>query len=241
MKRLGYFEKLSLAARWFLPNEEAESVIDDYREILGELSSPEEAFERFGEPWRAALAADKKSACRWHFVFLVFSVLLFIPYLLILKGVYSFSASMLALTALTVLLLLWLGVGKPDLAALPKGVAVSFGIAVLFLAVLCGSFFYISGHVSDSVGPDFGHFLVISVFIFSLFGMAGIVCARMFDRRWRAVTVLSITVILVSICFLSLIRSMEPISDPAGALEIASRKCVVISVCGVLVSGVFVC
>lgn len=74
MKRLGYFEKLSLAARWFLPNEEAESVIDDYREILGELSSPEEAFERFGEPWRAALAAEKKARaggilCFWSFLY----------------------------------------------------------------------------------------------------------------------------------------------------------------------------
>lgn len=33
MKRFDYFEKLSLAARWFLPREEAESVIDDYRDF----------------------------------------------------------------------------------------------------------------------------------------------------------------------------------------------------------------
>lgn len=241
MKRLGYFEKLSLAARWFLPGEEAESVIEDYREILDELSSPDEALERFGEPWRVAWMADRKSACRWIFVFLLFSGLLFIPYLLILNGIYSFSASLVALTALVVFMLLWLGVGKPGVAALPKWIAVSFGIAVLFLAVLCGSFFYISQHISDTVGPDFGHFLVISVFIFSLFGMAGIVCARIFDRRWRAATALSITVILACICFLGLIRSMEPISDPAAALRLVSRKCAVISVCGVLVSGVFVC
>lgn len=241
MKRFGYFEKLSLAARWFLPGDEAESVIEDYREILDELSSQDEAFERFGEPWRVAWVADKKGAGLWHLIFLVFSGLLFTPYLLILNGIYSFSASLLALTALAVFMLLWLGAGKPGIAALPKGIAVSFVMAVLFLAVLCGLFFYISGHISDSVGPDFGHFLVISVFIFSLFGMAGIVCARMFDRRWRAVTALSITVILACVCFLSLIRSMEPISDPAAALGQVSRKCVLISVCGVLVSGVFVC
>ena len=32
MKRWGYLEKLSLAARWFLPREEAEGVISDYRD-----------------------------------------------------------------------------------------------------------------------------------------------------------------------------------------------------------------
>ena len=39
MKRFGYFEKLSLAARWFLPQDEAESVIDDYRDILSESAN----------------------------------------------------------------------------------------------------------------------------------------------------------------------------------------------------------
>lgn len=241
MKRLGYFEKLSLAARWLLPNEEAGSVIEDYREILGELSSPDEAGERFGKPWRAAWAVDRKSARRWHLIFLVFSVLVFVPYLLILDGIYSFSASLLALAVLAISLLLWFGAGKPDFKALPKGIIVSFAVAALFLAVLCGSFFYLAGHIFNPLVRYLGTFLEVCVFIFSLFGVAGIVCARMFDRRWRAVTVLSITVILTSVCFLELIRSMAPISDPVAALEQVSRKCALISVCGVLVSGVFVC
>ncbi len=67
MKRFDYFEKLSLAARWFLPREEAESVIDDYRDILSEVGGQEEARERFGRPWGPVMElADSKKVRRWH-------------------------------------------------------------------------------------------------------------------------------------------------------------------------------
>ena len=67
MKRFGYFEKLSLAARWFLPQDEAESVIDDYRDILSEIGEQKEAVERFGKPWRPVMElADSKKVRRWH-------------------------------------------------------------------------------------------------------------------------------------------------------------------------------
>ena len=61
MKKFGYFENLSLAARWFLPWEEAKGVIEDYRDILMEVKGPEEAVKRFGTPVQAVLAtADRK-------------------------------------------------------------------------------------------------------------------------------------------------------------------------------------
>lgn len=67
MKRLGYFEKLSLAARWFLPQDEAESVVDDYKDILREVGGSEEAVERFGMPWKPVIElADRKKVLRWH-------------------------------------------------------------------------------------------------------------------------------------------------------------------------------
>ena len=62
MKKFGYFENLSLAARWFLPWEEAKGVIEDYRDILMEVKGPEEAVKRFGTPVQAVLAtADRKN------------------------------------------------------------------------------------------------------------------------------------------------------------------------------------
>lgn len=78
MKRLGYFEKLSLAARWLLPNDEAESMVEDYKDILYEVSGPEEALERFGKPWKPVMElADRKEVRRWHvaFIYMMFCTL----------------------------------------------------------------------------------------------------------------------------------------------------------------------
>lgn len=67
MKRLGYFEKLSLAARWFLPQDEAESVVDDYKDILREIGGQEEAVKRFGPPWKPVIElSDRRKVLRWH-------------------------------------------------------------------------------------------------------------------------------------------------------------------------------
>ena len=64
MKGLGYFEKLSLAARWFLPREEAQEMEEDYRDILMEVEGSEEAVKRFGTPVRLARLRDR----RWRAV-----------------------------------------------------------------------------------------------------------------------------------------------------------------------------
>lgn len=80
MKRLGYFEKLSLAARWFLPNEEAESMVEDYKDILNEVRGPEEALEHFGPPWKAVMElADRKKVRRWHMFFIMMAFCAVVP------------------------------------------------------------------------------------------------------------------------------------------------------------------
>ena len=88
MKRLGYFEKLSLAARWLLPNDEAENMVEDYKDILYEVSGPEEALERFGPFWKPVMElADRKKIRRWHiaFAYMLFCTV-FPPLYCILNG-----------------------------------------------------------------------------------------------------------------------------------------------------------
>lgn len=80
MKGLGYFEKLSLAARWFLPQEEAESTIEDYRDILLELHASEEARERFGPPVKLIIGlGEPEKMRRWHFYFAMMALCAFAP------------------------------------------------------------------------------------------------------------------------------------------------------------------
>ena len=75
MKKIGYFTKLSLAARWFLPETEAGAVIEDYREILAEMGE-EEGEKKFGPPVKAVLKiADKRSVAAWHLAFAAMAVL----------------------------------------------------------------------------------------------------------------------------------------------------------------------
>lgn len=84
MKRLGYFEKLSLAAKWFLPHDEAENMIEDYKDILYEVQGPEEAMKRFGPPWKPVMElADKKKVRRWHMFFIMMLFCAFVPFLTI--------------------------------------------------------------------------------------------------------------------------------------------------------------
>lgn len=79
MKRFGYFEKLSLAARWLLPREDAQGMIEDYKDILFETKGPEEALERFGPPWKPVLElVEPVKLRRWlvAFLYMMFSLLL---------------------------------------------------------------------------------------------------------------------------------------------------------------------
>jgi len=85
MKRLGYFERLSLAARWLLPRGEADSMIEDYRDILYEVPGPEEALKRFGPPWKPVMAlADTKKIRRWHLFLILMVFCSLVPFLMIL-------------------------------------------------------------------------------------------------------------------------------------------------------------
>ena len=50
---MDYIKKLNFAARWFLPQNEAEDVVNDYQEMLAE--GGEDPEERFGSPVKAVL------------------------------------------------------------------------------------------------------------------------------------------------------------------------------------------
>lgn len=92
MKKFGYFEKLSLAARWFLPREEAKGVIEDYRDILMEVEGPEQAVKRFGPPVKLVRGLeDGRKVRRWHFFFaaILFFILLPFPLYLLFSSLWS--------------------------------------------------------------------------------------------------------------------------------------------------------
>lgn len=241
MKHLGYFKKLSLAARWLLPREEAEETVRDYRELLEDMG--EMAFqEKFGGPVRAVLAAvERKKAAAWHLALLLFAVLDFLPVIFLIKGFYSFPAVLLGAAALITFLFVWFGADKTEDSSISKGLAASCGLIVLFFVILCGILFYFTRNYSSPNGRYLGRFLEVSIVLSAVFGLAGIICARLFHRRWRAVVILCVTAAFVSMYFLSLIQCMDPQFDSVGALPVYFRRCVLILVCGAVIAGVSLC
>ena len=262
MKQMGYLEWFALAARWVLPQGEAEEVIDDYRHILKDMRGDEEAAAAFGSPWEAALAlTDKKRFRRWQRIFWALCLLIFLPlainvllvefqYLnyelltnsligaaLIFGGVLllrraSFSKPVsvglgLVLAAAAFLCLLFNisnMLGLPVLqsshvlgaAAVLGTVCFGFGrmksrkmksslIIVLVLAFLSAGCVY--GLTMYSVHSNIYLFAnhmglvrgiaTIGVILFAVLVMAGLVFARMFDRRWRAVFVFALCGLLM--------------------------------------------
>lgn len=84
-----YLAKLSRAARWYLPPEEAAEVVEDYREIVGERSG-EELRRDLGTP-RTAMKqlAQPKAYRRWVAVFALLAACLLPPAALPLLRVLS--------------------------------------------------------------------------------------------------------------------------------------------------------
>lgn len=67
MKGFSYFQRLSLAARWALPQKEAGELIEDYRDILADLPEEKNPREVFGAPWAFVSGlSGAKSLRRWH-------------------------------------------------------------------------------------------------------------------------------------------------------------------------------
>ena len=242
MKKFGYFEKLSLASRWFLPWEEAKGVIEDYRDILMEVKGPEEAVKRFGTPVQAVLAtADRKNIVIRHFMLLLFAVLSFLPVFLQIKGFYSSPAAIFAAVPLMILVFVWYGGDKSKEPGIPKGLAVSCGLLALFLILLCGAMFYFSANPLHPYVRYMGVCLEIIVPVSAISGLRGIACAQLFGSRWKAAVILCVTTALASMCCLSLIHCMAPIADPVSAFRACSWKCVLVSLCGMAAAGMSLC
>lgn len=167
MKGLGYFEKLSLAAHWFLPREEAEDTIRDYRELLEDMG--EKAFKRkFGGPVRAAVfSADKRKIWMWQGAcgfLLLFGVFLALGFCFGINPFFEFPLfdwQALFIFLIIFCLVFWLGTGWALGRSFSKRESILFfslltvfsvigGFAVFELLVYCFPMIYF-----DSYYPEY--------------------------------------------------------------------------------------
>lgn len=247
MLKLTYYKRLCCAARWFLSSKEAAELMEDYQDMIAEVGE-EGAEGKFGPPVKVALAvADRREVVGWHLVLAAELAFLFFAVHWTRHSAF-YSLAVLALAAvMSGLLFLWFGRGpwRNPFKGLPKPILFTVIPMCIFILVLLGPVFFLPRML---VSPYmFDEWVVIiqglrvCVGVAAVMGGAGVVLARLFDRRWRAVAILSFTVICISVHFLSLLCNMDPSFYPADHLFANSQECMFIAGAGFLTAGLSLC
>ena len=238
-----YMTRLERAARWRLPPKEAEEVIADYREMVGDPPRPEEELLRdLGKPRDAVKPLVQPRQYRICLaVFLAASVCIlalgFSPtmigypiWLMFFDSWYPWSANSplipyIAAVLSAVTALVWFRRQGRKEAPIPILLAVLLACCggVLLVCGLCArdfdAFLDMWGTVKPFLGPGesaSAAFYLTRVAmaegcgIIALAGEVGLVKARTRDRRWAAVYMMAMTVIMTCVAYVSMTGSMDP-------------------------------
>lgn len=219
MKKSNYLARLSRAARWQLPAEEAKEVIADYRELLFHKSETgTQLAQELGTPWQAVkLAQPPKKYGRW---LAIFSLLFLCPTTLAIwlftREHHSPAAACLAVLGAG-LALAWFQ-PAPKQKESSKKIFLLLGGQVLFVLLAAGIFFSLSWsvlhHKAAFVPPqEMGQTVTWSFraagLVSALSAVWGLVHARMAGRCWRALYTLGLTLLALCLLALSLLHSMS--------------------------------
>lgn len=234
MKR-DYLSRLSLAARWYLPPEEAAEVIEDYQDIVrrrseeflcDDVGTPRVAARQLAQPkayrrWLAVFfiltaglllpAADRFLSELWGFAFILFHIDLPVDGL-----ANSSRYAELFFPVGIVLSFAWFQRNGRKGQTFPKKLWLGFPLVLLGMAwvwFLAWIVFEEHFEISQFLFPDQGWIvrliLGLNLLIAGITGMTGLVLARLRDRRWRAVYVWALTGAMLSIFLLKFLNSMS--------------------------------
>ena len=249
MNQEQWLNKFSLAVRWRLPPTQAAEVVSDYRELLAE-SGEAEPCKSWGAP---AVSARRLGFSRrygaWLAVFFLLSAcpagtaaLLFLR-----RGGWGRALFLFTLGLLLSLLWFFRLDGEKPSGKLPKGLVLWLGglLAVFFagmgaLAVMGTAPGYFPWLHSGIIGAAATAVLRFTGFCAVLSALAGLVLARVRDRRWQALYLLGLTVAAVCLLTGSHLWSMT-LTDPAPALRAMLIRASLVFSVGTGAGGVALC
>lgn len=267
-----YITRLERWARWYLPRQEAEDVIADYREIAADP----ELLRGLGKPRDVIRPlARNKTYYTWLAAFIVMAACILLPawsplplgpypiwFHMFYTNIPGFDFCHLFLIAGLAVSLVWFrprkGEPKPPLPrAVPIVLAVlltAMGLAwwVLWQVTLCSEgaltnpIFRLSDGFWWQLGDTYigGNLLTLllewSAVPLAVLGMVGLVKARTRDRRWRAVYFLSLSVMMLAFCVLSLLTSMV-VSETDTWWSSTWQYSIAITIFGLVGTGVALC
>lgn len=267
-----YMTQLSKWARWMLSWQEAEDVIADYHDIVGvpprpeadllrDLGRPRDVVKPLAQPrqYRVWLAAFVfMTACilalvtdPW-FVPLTFWVL-FLPFRRI-DIFFCYFLSVLGIIAA----LLWFRRQGRKAKCLPKAIPILLAVFLVFIAVVV-LFYGIAFRNPDAIysiwnktlaawfpdGDPFtlpAYITTYSCPLFVLIGVYSLIKARTGDRRWAAVYVLAMAVVLILRLILGWVHSMDlEITSYEAQYQLLMLRCAVTAAAGLISTGVALC
>ncbi len=258
MKR-DYLSRLSRAARWYLPPAEAAEVLEDYRELIEAEPKGEEELRRdIGSPKEAVgQLVQLKAYQRWMTVFAVLVACVLLPAVTpVLYRLFwwntAYQVSQIGWTFLLagmVLSFLWFQQNGKREGSLPKGVLPVMliplaGMAWSWLVALTALFWlgpmaqFFTEHPTS--GPVIHWTLLLSGLVMGLTGLFGLVKARLYDRRWRAVYVWALAGILLCLSVWTFLTSMS-LEFTTGWQTPLLTKYILITLAGLVGTGVSRC
>ena len=265
MTREQYLKKFSRAARWRLPPQESEEAIADYREmIFREEREERRLVEELGEPVQAAhLLTDVKAYRRWLAVFAVLAFGVFLVAKWCFTGRYQFDYILgkthywypvWVLMAGLALSLYWFRRHGQRSGPLSRRLILTLALVLAVGAAIMGWTWYVTGPeflerlAAEPYGGPLtrqawllGDLLMYGGCACTLIAFAGLVLAKLCDRRWLAVYALALTVAALCTIVTFWLRSM---SLDWGADELRSYffpRMVLVGIAGLIGTGVALC
>ncbi|MGO5115390.1 hypothetical protein ACTQ33_10270 [Candidatus Avoscillospira sp. LCP25S3_F1] len=254
MDKQMYLKHFSRAARWQLGGPEAVEVVADYAELLDQRPPDRDdtLVEDLGRPGAAArLLTEPKSYRRWLWVFAILADCLLLSEVLVLGAQHMYNRYLLVgygpFVVGLVLALVWF---RPQFHGqkmpLPRGVLWALaGLAVCCItagAMLAGLFTGAWDGPLDSYGPTARWILCVSSTVATAAGLFGAVRARMNDRRWSALYVLGLSMVVLCLQILAALYSLDGLSlDAQGWLTHYFVRWAVVGGIGLVGTGVALC
>lgn len=248
MTRKEYMARFSLAARWSLSRAEAVEAVSDYEELFAESSQGEpDTCDALGDPVKAAfLLHNPKAYQKWIAAFCLMALCAGFPVIRLFHFTYIFSYQISLLLGFSGMLtaMVWFRRGgSRERPPLPKRLLPTMGGLLAAAAITGGLIAYLIHTLS---GPQSGIQYLGTLVSCCLQGMGllsflasltGLVLGRLSDRRWRAVYVLGLDLLLVCCTVLAFLRSMDLNLPPSVQLF----RIAVAGLLGLALSGVSLC
>lgn len=253
MNKRTYLKKLSRSVRWRLSEQEAREVLADYEEILAEKPTEldEAALRELGDPTAAAAMLTNQSMYRrWLAAFSAMAFCILMPWLLLSRRAFYHEPTIFVWGAFLVgaglaLLRFRFQRGR-ERQKCPKELLLWVGVLLVVSTVsglvLCGLVFELWDMLPDKLyGVTACWALWISGSVAAFAGMLGLVKARLSNRRWCALYILALVVLLECVSVLALLTGMDTSTVVANWWVPYVTRWAILAGAGLLATGVSLC